>query len=496
MNRETTRRDFMKHSALAGLGLAATGCNRTQIAKTTSTDRGRPNFVFVMTDDQAWNTMSCAGHPIVKTPNMDRLAAEGVYFENAFVTTSLCSPSRASFLSGVHAHIHGVVGNGIMELPPEISSYPALLQRSGYETAFIGKWHQNTDKNPNPRPGFDYWLSFRGQGVYENPMLNLNGEDFRQEGFMTDILADYAVQWLQQPRSKPFSLCLWHKAVHQPFTAAPRHKGVYANAVLPEPQNFRDEYADKPEWLRRIRTYPPRRKEYLQNLDKPVPERVPQTEWKGSAPERLAYLESLISVDESLGRVLNTLEGMGQLENTVVVFASDNGYFLGDHRLGDKRLIYEESLRIPLLIRYPKRFKPATKVNGMALNIDIAPTFLELAQVATTARMQGISLVPLMEGSMERVRDSFLYTYFREEWHPGIPLIQCVRTERYKYARYPDVNDIEELYDLENDPGELRNLAVLPEFNGLKQQMQRRLEELLEKADYPKDAQLGSPPVR
>ena len=486
-HRSMSRREFLRYGA-AGVAAASIGWPGGPLAAAAD----RPNILFVLTDDQRWDAMSCMGHPFVKTPNMDRIAREGVMFDNAFVTTSLCSPSRASFLTGAYAHAHGVVDNAGKEFDPTFPTFPRILQAAGYETAFIGKWHMAG--HANPRPGFDYWLSFVGQGRYGNPDLNENGRDFQAEGYMTDLLTDYAVNWLKRKRNKPFCLILSHKAVHGPFTPAPRHEDAFADASLPEPASFKDTFEGKPEWQRRAAIYGQRKAHWLASEGKPVPDSLPPAEWDGRNTARLDYYRALLAVDEGLGRVFETLEATGQMDSTFIVFAGDNGYFHGEHRRGDKRLMYEESLRIPLLMRYPAAIKPRTHVSEMCLNIDLAPTLLDLATVAAPETMQGRSVLPLLKGNRVKWRDSFLYEYFREDWMPGIPLMLGVRTERWKYVCYPDIEDIEELYDLQKDPHEMHNLAADAGHAPVLEDMRGRLRSLKRKTGYPEGVQLGAPP--
>lgn len=491
MSERISRREFLSRSAAAA-GVAAAGVSWCGSAFADE-QSPRPNILFILTDDQRWDAMSCMGHPFLATPNMDRIAGEGALFSNAFVTTSLCSPSRASFLTGAYAHRHGVVTNEANDPDPALPTFPQLLQRAGYETAFIGKWHMA--RKAGPRPGFDYWLSFVGQGQYENPKLNENGRDFQAEGYMTDLLTNHAVNWLKRAREKPFCLVLSHKAVHGPFTPAPRHREAFGDVDMAEPANFNDRYEGKPEWYRRISTYGARKARWIQSEGKPVPPALEPGKWESRAKARIDYYRALLAVDEGIGRVFEALESTGEMDSTVIVFAGDNGFFHGEHRRGDKRLIYEESIRIPFLMRYPKIVKPGSRVSGMALNIDLAPTLLDLAGVAVPATMQGRSLLPLLQGRSVRWRQSFLYEYFREEWLPGIPLMLGVRTPRWKYARYPDIADIEELYDLKDDPGELRNLAQDPSYEGRVEEMRRELQRLKEQTAYPEGKQLGAPPV-
>jgi N-acetylglucosamine-6-sulfatase len=486
-HRSMSRRQFLRYGA-AGVVAASLARPRDLVAAPD-----RPNILFILTDDQRWDAMSCMGHPFLHTPHMDRLAREGVMFENAFVTTSLCSPSRASFLTGTYAHKHGVVDNTGKEFDPAFPTFAGMLQAAGYETGFIGKWHMA--RHANPRPGFDYWLSFVGQGTYENPELNENGKEVRAEGYITDLLTDYAPNWLKRERDKPFCLILSHKAVHGPFTPAPRHRDAFAEVSMAEPESFRDTFEGKPQWQRRITLYGSRKAEWLASEGKPVPDRLPPADWDGRDPARLNYYRTLLAVDEGLGRVFETLDAAGQMDSTLIVFASDNGYFHGEHRRGDKRLMYEESIRIPLLMRYPRIIAPRTRVSEMCLNIDLAPTLLDLAGVTAPASMQGCSVMPLLKGDHPTWRDSLLYEYFREDWLPGIPLMLGVRTDRWKYVSYPDIEDLEELYDLREDPHEMDNLASDAAHAATLDELRGRLRSLNKDTGYPEGKQLGAPPV-
>ncbi|MDH7482511.1 MAG: sulfatase-like hydrolase/transferase [Armatimonadota bacterium] len=484
-----TRREFVVKGA-AAIGTLTTGLSLSRPAF----GEKRPNILFILTDDQRYDAMGFMGRPsFLKTPNLDRIAREGAHFENAFVTTALCSPSRASFLTGTYAHRHGVVNNEANDPDPSCPTFPLLLQKAGYETAYIGKWHM--EPKADPRPGFDYWLSFKAQGIYENPNLNENGHEFQAEGYMTDLLTNYAVNWLKRKRSKPFCMILAHKAVHSPFTPAPRHKDAFPNAEIPEPASYKDTFEDKPEWMRRAFTFGVRRERWIASLKEPAPQKVERGEWNPREPRRLDYYRTILAIDESVGRVLDTLEKTGQLDNTVIVFASDNGFFMGEHGLGDKRLIYEESIRIPLLMRYPEIIKPGSKRKEMFLNIDLAPTLLDIAGVDIPKTMQGRSILPILKGKKSEWRESFLYEYFREEWAAGIPLMLGVRSKDWTYCSYPDMNDIEELYDLRNDPTQVRNLALDSAHLEKLQEMRAELERLKKETEYPEGKQLGAPPV-
>ncbi|MBN1345228.1 MAG: sulfatase [Phycisphaerae bacterium] len=488
MSRQITRRSKTRchaHNGSIAAVLIALSLAHPEHARAEQTPprNDRPNILFILTDDQRWDAMSCMGHPFLKTPQMDRLATEGARLANAFVTTSLCSPSRACFLTGMHAHRHGVRTNESIDIRPDTPTFPQLLRQAGYETAFVGKWHMA--RKATPRPGFDYWLSFLGQGKYEDPPLNENGRDFKAKGYITDLLTDYAVKWLDKPRAKPFCLILSHKAVHGPFTPAQRHKGMYADVDIPKPASFDDTYKAKPEWYRRALIYGARRNEWRGAQGKPVPPELKPIAWNPRQKNMLDYDRALLAVDESVGKVLDALQTKGQLDNTVIVFAGDNGYFHGEHRRGDKRLIYEESMRIPFLIRYPKLIKPGTVIDQMTLNIDLAPTLLDLAGVPAPKTMQGRSMKPLLAGrKVDDWRKSFFYTYFQEAWVPGLPTMLAVRTADWKYARYPDLEDLDELYDLSRDRIEMHNLVADPAAKPKLEEMRAELDRLIKETGY------------
>ncbi len=452
--------------------------------KKNNTDRSKPDIVFILTDDQAWNVLSKDGrYHFLQTPNLDQLCKEGLVFENAFVTTSLCSPSRACFMTGCYAHTNGVYINSYSDPDPAVPFLPQVLQEAGYETAFLGKWHMN--RGAEPREGFDYWLSFDGQGKYTDPDLNENGREFIEKGYMTDILTDYAVRWIEKPREKPFCLFLWHKAVHAPFTPAPRDSAAFPDAMIPEYENWYDDMEDKPEWLRRGWYYGVHNKNWKESEGKPVPGKIDPRPWDPKNPRVMNYLRAMLAVDESYGRIRNTLEKLKSLNNTIIVFGSDNGFFLGAHQRGDKRLMYEESLRIPLIIRYPGMVEEGSRNTEFVLNIDVAPTLVELAGAEVPGEMQGTSLVPLLKNEAVDWRESFLYEYFQEAYAPGFVTIAGVRNKKYKYIESPNLpTDINELYDLEKDPGEMDNLINRPEYQPVKSEMIKEMEKLKAESGY------------
>ena len=436
---ELTRRNFLRTPAGAAV-LSACGGRRDE----------RPNVVVILTDDQRWDAMSCVENrffPHLKTPNMDRIAAEGARFTNAFVTNSLCSPSRASFLSGLYAHKHGVINN-FTDFPAAVPSYPAILKQQGYETAYIGKWHMG-EQDDSPRPGYDYWVSHKGQGDFENPELNVNGERAVHEGYYTDIVTGMAVDWLKRPKGAPFCMVMGHKAAHNPFTPSPRHLHAFDDAPIEFPASKEDFKLGYPKWVENRIHY--RHGIYgglygLETYEKFI----------------RYYHASLLAVDESIGAILAALEEMRELDNTMVVFASDNGFFLGEHSFSDKRAMYEESIRIPLLVRYPKLIPQPQKIPQMVVNCDLAPTIVEAAGAPPMQNVHGRSWLPLLRGDPAGWRRSFHYEYFYEEQYPWTPHIQGVRTEEWKYIRYPDVEETDELYHIAADPMETRNLVNDP----------------------------------
>ncbi len=415
----------------------------------------RPNIVFILVDDLRWDALGFAGHPFAKTPNIDRLAGSGARFSNAFVTTPLCSPSRASFLTGQYVHKHGVIDNtDHNELTHKLVTFPRLLHDAGYETAYVGKWHMGNDDSP--RPGFNRWVSFRGQGVYDNPEFNINGKREPQQGYMTDLLNQQAVSFVRQPRGdKPFCLFLAHKAVHGPFTPAVRHAADYASDEIPRAISAQQRPVDKPALLR------------------PLPAAAADTKKAGGAKKKAGpavpndelvrnQLRCLRSIDDGVGLLLTALRETGQESNTVVIFTSDNGYFWGEHGLGDKRWAYEESLRVPLVISRPGSIDPGLRVGAQVLNIDIAPTALALAGIKPPKSMHGRSLLPLFGKNEPKWRSAFLAEYFHESAFARTPKWEAIRTPEWKYIHYPDVPDMDELYHLRADRFEQRNVVADP----------------------------------
>jgi N-acetylglucosamine-6-sulfatase len=462
--------------ALALLGLAGLA---------TAADE-KPNFLFVMVDDMAPDAIFHNRFEFLKTPNFQRLADEGAVFDNMVVTTSLCSPSRASILTGTYSHVHGVRYNEVQDPEPHLEQFPQALQKVGYKTALIGKWHMA--HHARPRPGFDYWLSFKGQGVYNDPELNINGEEVKVAGYITDILTDKTIDFLNDNTEDPFCVLLWHKACHAPFTPAERHKNEFPEGRFEEPESWSLDFSDRPLWQRRSQTYGEHYQKWVDSEGKPVPEKLGPQKWQAKKGDMLNMLRCLLAVDEGLGRVMDLLEAQGRLDNTVIIFMADNGWFFGEHRKGDKRLAYEESIGVPFAMRYPAKLKPGTRIKGLVANIDIGPTLLELAGAQISDTIQGESFVPVMAGKKEGRTEPFLYAYYQEKYAPAIPTMLSIRTPDWKYISYPyesaDEGNFDELYHLSKDPHEMKNLIHSPETATKLKQMQGLLDDALEKYDY------------
>jgi N-acetylglucosamine-6-sulfatase len=444
----------------------------------------RPNIIFILMDDLRWDEMD---YPFVKTPNIQRIGREGVTFPNAFVTTPLCSPSRASFLTGRYAHHHGITDNIARDAQShQLVTFPRLLHDAGYETAFVGKWHMGLDDNP--RPGIDYWVSIKGQGAYLDPEINDNGSRKKVPGYVTDIFSDYALEFLKRKHSNPFLLYVSHKAVHPDLTQnadgslsdptagkfipADRHKSLYAGAEIPHRPNYGHAPEGKPAFQRKLDGVPP------------------LSVKTGTDDETIRNrLRMLASVDEGIGGMLKLLKDTGQLDNTLIIFTSDEGYFYGEHGLSvERRLAYEESARIPMLMRYPKLIKAGSEITQMALNIDIAPTLLELAGAPIPENLDGRSLLPLLRQEKVTWRKSFLIEYYSDKVFPRMSQMgyQVVRTERFKYIHYLELNGMDELYDLDEDPYEIMNIIHDPKTPALLRNLDAERVRLLDGKQVPK----------
>jgi arylsulfatase A-like enzyme len=417
----------------------------------------RPNFLLIYTDDQRWDALGVvqreqgekARFPWLRTPNLDRLAAEGVRFRNAFVVNSLCAPSRASFLTGRYGHFNGVVNNHT-PFPESNVTFASLLRGAGYRTGYVGKWHMGSQSGR--RPGFDYSASFVGQGKYYDCPFEVNGKTTETKGWIDDVSTDYAQGFLQENKDRPFALVLGFKTTHSPCEPTPAHK---------------DDYAGE-----QARAVPSSGINAIYNGGGKRPASPAPGD---KVPANLNYFRTVSSVDDSIGRVLKTLDDLKLTENTVVVFASDNGYYLGEHSLGDKRSAYDESLRIPLIVRYPPLKRQGTTAEQMALNTDLAPTFLDYAGVPVPKEVQGRSLRPVLEAKNAEWRQAYFYAYFYEKNY-RIPAVTAVRTAAAKLIRYPDHPEWTELFDLRGDPYETRNLIADPDAADLRRELEATYE--------------------
>ena len=466
----------------------------SSLSQRSSRLASRPNIVFILVDDLRWDELGCTGHPFIQTPNIDRIANEGAMFRNAFMTTPLCSPSRASFFTGQYAHTHGIIDNVDRSAASHrLVTFPFLLHESGYETGFIGKWHMGNDDKP--RPGFDRWVSFKGQGTYIDPDINEDGKDVKRPGYTTDILNGYAVEFIKRRHDKPFLVYLAHKAIHpevkqnddgsidlnasERFIPAERHEHAFEGRSIPRRPNYGRAPDGKPALQRQIGNLPPL---------------GPATVTPDEAI--LGRQRTLLAIEEGVGEILKALKETGQLDNTIIFFTSDNGYFYGEHGLSiERRLAYEESIRLPLLVRYPKLIKPATVRDEFALNIDIAPTILSLAGVPVPTTMQGRSLVPLLEGLRSAWRSSFLIELYSDKVFPRIAQMgyKAVRNQRWKYIHYLELNGMDELYDLKTDPYEMKNLINESTAKKALDEMKRELERLLRETQTQRNEQTVRP---
>jgi N-acetylglucosamine-6-sulfatase len=435
----------------------------------------RPNIVMVLVDDLRWDEFGLSGHPYAETPNIDRIANEGAMFSNAFHAVPLCSPNRASLLTGQYPSRHGIIDNVARDKTSHrLQTFPRALQGGGYETAFIGKWHMGND--PTPRPGFDYWAGLPGQGRIIDPILYENGARVTVPGYVTDVLTDRALSFLNHDRDQPFFLFLSHKAIHPDarqlddgsvdldypmvFIPAERHRGRYDEAVFPRRQNVPDNLSEiESNAVRRALEY--RASDTIMDV---FGEDFLDPLTSDETIRRRA--EMLLAVDEGLGRIMAALEERGILDETLILFTSDNGYFFGEHGFSiERRMPYDETVRSPLLIRYPPLIEAGTRVDGLALSIDIAPTILEIGQAEIGDHIQGRSLLPLIGGNATAWRESVLIEFYTYEnpmpWLMDMDY-RAVRTDRYKFIHWTRHGD--ELYDLEADPFEMRNLIDEPEM--------------------------------
>ncbi|TKG96306.1 DUF4976 domain-containing protein [Puteibacter caeruleilacunae] len=502
----------------------------------------RPNILFIMTDDHTTQAMSCYGSQLIETPNLDRIANEGIRFNNCYVTNAICAPSRAVILTGKFSHQNGVINNAA-EFDGSQQTYPKLLQKVGYQTSMIGKWHLGSAPT-----GFDFWSVLPGQGDYYQPQFIEMGDTITENGYVTDIITKKAINWLDnRDKSKPFAMVYQHKAPHRNWIPAPRHLGAFEDKVFPEPPTLFDDYEGRGSAAREqemeianhmwdawdfklatkeeLETFGAnnklesikdakhhdvaganKRSEDLKKLYRVYSRMTDdqRAKWHEAYAKRIAkfkegklkgkelisfkyqlymrdYLACLLSLDENVGQMLDYLKKENQLDNTIIVYTSDQGFFLGEHGWFDKRLMYEECYRMPLLIRYPKAIKAGTTSNALAMNVDFAPTFLDFAGVEVPKDMQGKSLRNILENegkAPENWRDATYYHYYEyPSWH-SVKRHYGLRTEKYKLIHFYNDVDEWELYDMEKDPQEMQNVIDDPAYKELVPELKARLKDL------------------
>jgi len=486
MNKESyTRRDVLRALGAGAATAALPGCATFGHRDPAALTEQPPNIIFIMADDHCTQAMSCYGSRVNQTPNIDRLAREGMRFDNCLCTNAICAPSRAVILTGKHSHINGVATNAD-RFDGAQTTYPKLLQRVGYQTAMIGKWHLKSDPT-----GFDHWEVLIGQGPYYNPTMIQNGERRRHTGYTTDIITDQALAWLKSVRNarQPFMLMCQHKAPHRNWQPGPNHLTLYDDVDIPEPPTLFDDWAGRGSAAtKQEMTIARHLSDFDLKLDPPgnlTPEQ--RATWDAAYdPKNDAfrkaqlsgrelvrwkyqryvkdYLRCVASVDDNIGRLLDHLDRAGLARNTIVIYTSDQGWYLGEHGWYDKRWMYEESLRMPLLVRWPAVVSAGSVNSDLCQNLDFAETLLDAAGATIPADMQGRSLLPLLQGRSPRDWRSSIYYHYYE--HPGCHNVQRhegVRTDRYKLVHFYRLNEWE-LYDLHKDPDEMQSVYADPAY--------------------------------
>ena len=448
----------------------------------------KPNILVILIDDLRYDEFGAGGHPYMKTPHIDRIALEGALFERAFHTTSICSPNRASIMTGQYASRHGIIDNVARDAASfRLPNYHLELQRLGYETAHIGKWHMGN--SGKPRPGYDYWVAYDGHGRLTDPRLNVNGTYEQRTGYVTDIMNSLAVEFLARRHAKPWSLFFAHKAVHPDaeqaadgtlkidgYVVADRHKDLYKGCVFPKKPNmlsYEQVIRSKPAWT-----------EAFELKKSPESRAILDPIHAGEQEEIRLRAAMMASVDEGIGMIFDTLEKTGELDNTFMLFLGDNGYFFGEHGLGpERRFAYEEGVRAPFIARFPKRIKAGMRSSDLVICQDIAPSIIELAGGKPGKHIQGCSLLPLFKGNRAGWRRSVLMEYWAENAYPWLVNMtyKAVRTKRYKYIRWVNRSrdgELDELYDLEQDPFELTNVNRKASYGTVRTKLQKELKRL------------------
>jgi len=482
----------------------------------------RPNILFIFSDDHAQHAISAYGSKINKTPNIDRIAREGMIFRNAFVANSICTPSRATILTGKHSHLNGAYNVGD-KFDATQQSFPKLLRGAGYQTAIVGKWHLGHGGTSDPH-GFDYWNVLLDQGPYYNPPMIENGKRVQHTGYTSDVITELTIKWLKEQRDgkRPFFLACQHKAPHREWVPGPRHIDDFDDVEIPEPPDLFDDYSGRASPARTqemtvakhmdegdLALRPPK---YLNAEQLKVWKDAFEKENEAFRAANLSgrertkwnyqryiknYLRAVASVDDSVGQLLDYLEESGLAKNTIVIYSSDQGFYLGDHGWYDKRFMYEPSLRTPYIVKWPGVIKPGSEATQLVQNLDFAQTFLEMAGVEQPKDMQGRSLVPLMRGEAPGDwRDAIYYHYYD---FPAVHSVRPhfgVRTERHKLIRYYTTDEWE-LFDLANDPREMRSVHDDPAYADVRRTLEEKLKTLQKQyADTDPTAEAPSSKMR
>ena len=477
----------------------------------------KPNILFIFTDDHATHSMSCYGSKINKTPNLDRIANGGMLFNNCFCTNSICGPSRAVILTGKHSHLNGFLQNG-NRFDSSQQSFPSLLQDVGYQTALVGKWHLGHGGKSDPS-GFDYWDVLKGQGPYYNPPMIQNGKEVKHIGYTTDIITNRALNWLEKrDDKKPFMLMFQHKAPHRNWQPSPKHLTMYDDVTIPEPPTLFDNYEGRGSAAKQqdmtiaktmtaydLKLTQPRgltaeQLEVWNRAYEPKNEAFKKANLTGKELVRWKYqryikdyLRCVASVDDNVGRVFDYLDKEGLADNTIVIYSSDQGFYLGDHGWFDKRFMYEESYRMPFVVKWPGKIKPGSTNDALVSNLDYAETFLDIAGVDIPKDMQGKSLVPLFAGgdTPKGWRKSLYYHYYefygnRRSAHM-VRRHYGVRTGRYKLIHFYNLDEWE-LYDLKSDPQEMKSVYDEPAYLTVRNELMADVKRLQQQYEVPDDA--------
>ncbi len=513
------RRDFLRFVGVGAVSVGLGGCGESMAS--AGGGGKKPNILFIFSDDHAVQSISAYGSKINKTPNIDRIAEEGVIFDRCFCCNSICAPSRAAVLTGKHSHANGQMTN-LNTFDGSQVTVPKLLKQVGYETALIGKWHLKT--NPT---GFDHWQILPGQGNYYNPDFKTDGGKVRYDGYVTDVITDQSLKWLKEERdkNKPFLLMCQHKAPHRVWAPGPRHLTMYDDVEIPEPDTLFDDYSNRSDLLkdnemmianhmmydydlkiagakekdalgRAFKNPELRRMTKKQRADwdaayEPKNDKFRQANLTGKALVRWKYqryikdyLRCVASVDDNIGRMLDYLDEAGLADNTIVIYSSDQGFYLGEHGWYDKRWMYEESFRMPFVMKWPGVMKPGRRSTALSQNIDFAPTFLDAAGADVPEAMHGVSLRPLAKGKVPKTWRKSLYYHYYERGEHHVPRHDGVRTDRYKLIHYQDTDEWE-LFDLKKDPQEMKSVYGDSDYAKIANEMHSEYERIKKYYNVP-----------